>query len=108
MKSISNPIFAWSVKSLQGLELCGSNTLCTDSKTGDYNSGDIVDISFRQKISLAPGAYTLSLGCTKHDDIGNLEVFDRLYDILIFRVITTRQSTAMFETFSEISVKKVF
>lgn len=104
--AIDEPIFAMSIKDFKGLEMCGANTLAYKKITGTYQRGDIVVIEFRQVLPLAPDKYTLSFGCTKIDHNGNLEVFQRKYDVLFIEVLANRDCLGVFDIKTEIELKK--
>ena len=49
------------VKDFKGLDLMGTNTLIEKIVTGTFEKGDTAIAEFKQRISLAPNKYTLSL-----------------------------------------------
>lgn len=87
IQPIENPIFAYTIKDIKGLEITGTNTFYANIDTGVFDEGDIVLVEFSQVLNLQGGHYTLSLGCTKHETEG-FTVFHRLYDVLLFDVIS--------------------
>ncbi len=101
---IDEPIFAISVKDFKGLELGGSNTKAYKVLTGTYQKGDIVIVEFKQIFPLAPEKYTLSFGCTKFNENGDLEVFDRKYDALFVEIISYRDCLGVINLKSEINI----
>ena len=101
---IDEPIFAISVKDFKGLELGGSNTKAYKVLTGTYQKGDIVIVEFKQIFPLAPEKYTLSFGCTKFNENGDLEVFDRKYDALFVEIISYRDCLGVIDLKSEINI----
>ncbi|HZG59606.1 MAG TPA: ABC transporter ATP-binding protein [Anoxybacillus sp.] len=105
-EDILNPIFAMTIKDVKGLELAGTNTMIEDIFTGLCKRGDEFTISFKQKLNLAPGVYTLSLGCTGFEG-GELKVYHRLYDILVFKVSASRSIVGIFDLNSTVTVKRM-
>ncbi len=105
-ETIDEPIFAMSFKDFKGLELCGVNTLAYKKITGTFEKGDIVTVEFRQVLPLAPDKYTLSCGCTKIDQNGNLEAFQRRYDVLFIEVLSDRDCLGVFDIKTQIDIKK--
>ena len=106
-KDVKDPIFTMTVKDFKGLEMCGTNTLIEKIATGDYKKGEIVEVSFKQKINVAPGKYTLSFSCTHFDHRGELEVLDRKYDALLIEVLSTKDTVGLMRLDSNISIQKV-
>ena len=104
-EEIDEPIFAMSVKDFKGLELAGCNTRAYKKITGTYKKGDIAVVEFKQIFPLAPEKYTLSFGCTKVTNSGDLEVYDRKYDALFVEIIGYRECLGIIDLKSEIGVE---
>ena len=105
-EEIDEPIFALSIKDFKGLELGGVNTSAYKKITGLYEKGDTVIVEFKQSFPLAPEKYTLSFGCTKITQNGELEVFDRKYDALFIEIIAYRDCLGLIDLKSEINITK--
>lgn len=105
-ETIDEPIFAMSLKDFKGLEMCGANTLAYKKITGTYNKGDIVVVEFKQNLPLAPDKYTISFGCTKIDHNGNLEAFQRKYDVMFIEALSNRECLGVFDIKTQIELKK--
>lgn len=101
---VKNPIFAFTIKDLKGLEITGTNTHFDHVKTGEYKSGDIVLMTTTQKMILQNGAYTLSLGCTNYT-AEDFVVYSRIYDALIFEVISHKDMVGLFDPGANIDIK---
>lgn len=101
---IDEPIFAIAVKDFKGLELVGCNTKAYKVLTGTYQKGDIVIVEFRQTFPLSPEKYTFSFGCTKFNEKGELEVFDRKYDAFFVEIIADRKCSGIINLKSEINI----
>ncbi|WP_419874604.1 ABC transporter ATP-binding protein [Candidatus Pristimantibacillus sp. PTI5] len=85
-KDISNPIFAYTIKDLKGMEIAGSNSWYDGVLTGDFKQGEELIVSFTHQLNLQHGDYMLSLGCTGYNG-DELVVYHRLYDVIFFRVV---------------------
>ena len=100
---IIDPIFAYTIKSVDGLELTGINTMILKKNIGLISKGEITHVSFTQKMILNTGQYLLSLGCTKYQNDG-LVVFHRIYDAVEINVVSTEQATGIAFSNSEIEI----
>lgn len=100
---VQEPIFAYTIKNLQGTEISGTNTMYEDVSIPPQNPGDEQVVTFRQKIDLQGGEYLLSLGCTGYRD-GDFHVYHRLYDICNLSVVSTKNTIGFFDMNSEIEV----
>lgn len=105
-EDIEEPIFALSIKDIKGLELAGTNTKVYKTKTGNFKKGDEVVVEFKQSIPLNPDRYTLSFGCTKFTEKGDLEVFDRKYDAIFLEILGYRECLGLLDLKTEINVKR--
>ena len=103
---IEHPIFAYTIKDLKGLEITGTNTLCKFITTGSYMQKDVVFVEFSQKLNIQAGQYTLSLGCTCYEN-DNFVVYHRLYDILLFEVISSSQMVGFYDLGSQINIERL-
>ena len=63
-ETVQEPIFAYSIKNLQGTEITGTNTLFEKSDISSKKEGQVCEITFSQEMNLQGGEYLLSLGCT--------------------------------------------
>lgn len=102
---IIDPIFAYTLKSVDGLELTGTNSLNLNQVFGKIRAGEKVTVQFNQNMILNSGQYLLSLGCTKYQD-GNLTVFHRLYDVVAVEVISTISATGIAFSVSDFSIER--
>jgi teichoic acid transport system ATP-binding protein len=93
---LTNPIFAYTIKDLKGFEITGTNTLYRHIYTGNFKAGDLVLVQFDQVINIHSGAYSLSLGCTGFE-AGEFVIYSRLYDILLFDVISDVQMVGLYD-----------
>ncbi len=95
-KSLSEPVFALTLRDKQGTEICGTNTMYEDFNTGEVADGDIRVISFTQQMNLKGGEYLLCLGCTGFNN-GDFEVYHRLYDVCLIRVASGKMMVGFFD-----------
>jgi len=102
---IENPIFAFTLKDARGLEITGTNTYMKHLITGTYEKDNEVTIKFEQKANLQLGKYALSLGCVNLNENG-VEVYNRIYDAMLFEIIGSEQMVGFYDLQSNISVDK--
>ena len=95
-ETVLEPIFAFTVKNLKGIEICGTNTTMEKIPVPTMNSGDEHVVAFTQKIDLQGGEYLLSLGCTGYQD-GMFRVFHRLYDVISLTVVSSRDTVGFYD-----------
>lgn len=105
-ENIDNPIFAFGIKDVRGMDLCGTNTEIQNIKTGKYKKGEVAVISFKQVIPLAPRKYVMSFGCSKYTRDGDLEIFSRKYDALFIDIANKRITSGLFDLKTKIDIEK--
>jgi teichoic acid transport system ATP-binding protein len=103
-QDIQDPIFAFTIKDLKGLEITGTNTHMKHISTGLYKKGDIATIRFTQKANLQIGKYALSIGCVNLDESG-IDVHCRIYDAIYFEVIGIEQMVGFFDLNSQVFIE---
>ncbi len=102
--TITDPVFAFTIKDAKGTEIAGTNTRFAGIETGTFEAGAQVTIEFDQEINLNAGSYLLSLGCVDiHPD--GLKIYDRRHDFLAFQVITDKAMVGLVDLGSKISIK---
>jgi teichoic acid transport system ATP-binding protein len=67
------------------------------------HQGDTVLVEFTHILNMQAGNYALSLGCTNYEQ-GQLVVYHRLYDILLFEVASTEEFVGFYDLNTEIRV----
>ncbi len=102
-ETIIEPIFAFTLKDIKGLEITGTNSSMKYVTTNTYEKEQMVTVTFSQKANLQPGQYALSLGCVNMNDNG-VEVYSRIYDAILFDVIGSTEMVGFFDLGSKISV----
>lgn len=103
-ETVQEPIFAFSIKNLQGTEITGTNTLFEKADVTPKQKGQVCEITFQQEMNLQGGEYLLSLGCTGYVN-GEFMVFHRLYDICNITVVSTKNTVGFYDMNSRVSVK---
>ena len=104
-KTIANPIFAFTIKDIKGLEITGTNTFFKHVDTGTCRAGEIVEAAFRQDLNIQAGRYALSLGCTGFEG-DRLVVHHRLYDVVLFEVISDKLMVGFYDLSGKVTVRK--
>ncbi len=95
-ETVLEPIFAFTIKNLKGIEICGTNTTMEKIPVATMHEGDEHVVTFTQKIDLQGGEYLLSLGCTGYQD-GMFRVFHRLYDVISLTVVSSRDTVGYYD-----------
>lgn len=93
-QDITDPIFAYTFKSVDGMEITGTNTNNLNMAFGKITKGEIVTVRFTQKMILNSGAYFLALGCVKYNDDG-LKAFHRIYDAVNVEITSLVLATGL-------------
>lgn len=105
-EAIDNPIFTMTIKDFNGIEIAGTNTMNEKIYPGKFEKGDIVSVSFKQRLPLAPNKYTLSFSCTHINAKGELEVLNRKYEALLIEVISSKDSVGLLRIDPKIEIIK--
>lgn len=100
---VSEPIFAFTIKNLKGIEICGTNTVMEKVPLPPMKAGDVHTVTFSQKMRLQGGEYLLSLGCTGYQE-GEFRVFHRLYDVCNITVVSDRNTVGFFDMDSSVTL----
>lgn len=104
--TVNEPIFTMTLKDFNGLEVCGTNTLIEKIATGKYCKGDVVEVSFKTRLQVAPNKYTLSFSCTHFKPNGELEVLNRKYDALLVEIISSKEHVGILSLDTDIKIEK--
>lgn len=105
-QDIIDPILAFTIKSIDGMELSGTNSNNLDQIFGLVKQGEIVTVEFTQKMILNSGSYFLALGCTKFVHNG-LKVFHRIYDATAVEVLSPVLATGIAFSETKINIIRV-
>ena len=104
MADLPAPIFAFSIKTVKGTEITGTNTMFEKTFLEPVKAGAVKDITFTQKMSLQGGEYLLSFGVTGYDS-NDFQVYHRLYDALDLTVISDKNTVGFYDMDSKVTVK---
>ena len=104
MADLPAPIFAFSIKTVKGTEITGTNTMFEKAFLESVKAGAVKDITFTQKMSLQGGEYLLSFGVTGYDG-NDFQVYHRLYDALDLTVISDKNTVGFYDMDSKVTVK---
>ncbi|MDY4516862.1 MAG: ABC transporter ATP-binding protein [Lachnospiraceae bacterium] len=102
---VKEPIFAFTIKNLQGIELTGTNTTYEKADVSPMKPGDIREVTFTQRLDLQGGEYLVSLGCTGYQN-GEFQVFHRLYDVCSLTVISDKNTVGYYDMNSKVTVNE--
>ncbi len=102
---ILDPIFAYTFRDVNGLELTGTNSSNLNQEFGLIKSGEVITVKFSQSMILNSGQYFLALGCVKYFS-NNLTVFHRMYDVVVVDVVSTNLGTGVAFTVSDVEIIK--
>jgi ABC-type polysaccharide/polyol phosphate transport system ATPase subunit len=83
---IAQPIYALTIKSIKGLEVYGTNSYFQDYPFKPLSKDEEISITFKQKMSLIPGDYYISLGFVELVD-GDIIPLDRRYDVAELKIL---------------------
>lgn len=103
--TISEPIFAFTIKDSKGTEITGTNTLIEKTDIKMAENGKTYIISFKQKMMLQGKDYLISLGCTGFEN-GEFVVFDRMYDIINVSVISDKNTVGIYDMDTSITFEE--
>lgn len=103
-QSISEPIIAFTIKDIKGIDITGTNTLYEKVENIDSSEGSVRTVFFKQNMDLQGGNYLLSFGCTGYRG-GEFVVYHRLYDIMNLSVISSKDTVGYFDMNSKVTVK---
>lgn len=103
-RKILDPIFAFTIKNLQGTEITGTNSFYEDIDTKKADVGDVRIIEFKQEMNLQGGQYLLSFGCTGYEG-DDFTVYHRLYDVCNLTVVSSKNTVGFYDMNSKMTVK---
>ena len=100
---IEQPIFAFTIKDLQGTDVTGTNTMYEKVDFGTVRKNEVKVVEFTQRMNLQGKNYLLSLGCVGYKD-NDFVVFERLYDVCNINVISDKDTVGFFDMNSVVDV----
>lgn len=102
---VVNPVVAYTIRDVQGMDITGTNTLYKNIETGIFEAGEKLTVSFRQKMMLSGGGYLLSFGCAGYEN-GEYSVYERRYDVLAFEVAARFSCVGVVDLDSQVTLCK--
>lgn len=102
-RDIEEPIFAFTIKDLQGTEVTGTNTMYENISTGTVKKGEVRTVEFKQKMNLQGRNYLLALGCVGFSE-NKFSVYHRLYDLCNINVISDKNTVGFYDMESEVVI----
>ncbi len=103
-EDLVDPISSFTIKTLKGTDITGTNTKFEHHDIGPMKTGEIRIITFTQNMNLQGGQYLLSLGCTRYVS-DELRVYNRLYDIINLSVVSEKNTVGYYDMDSTIDIK---
>lgn len=104
LEDIAAPIFAFTIRNVYGVEICGTNTMFEKAFLEPVRAGEVKEISFRQCIDLQGGEYLLSFGCTGFEG-ESFTVYHRLYDAMNLTVVSDKNTVGYYDMNSVVTVR---
>ncbi len=104
-EALENPIFAYTIKDLKGQDITGTNTFLEGQNIESVRKGNVLEVTFSQKMVLQGGQYLLSLGCTGYEG-EKFVVHHRLYDVCNLHVLSERNTIGVVDLFAKVSVQQ--
>ena len=104
-KDIEDPIFAFTIKDLQGTEVTGTNTMYEKTDIGPVKAGEEKVVEFSQNMNLQGRNYLLSFGCVGYHE-NDFVVYNRLYDVCNINVISDKNTVGFYDMNSTVRVLK--
>lgn len=105
-RDIMDPIFTYTIKTLKGTDITGTNTMYEKKTIGMAKKGEIYVATFTQDMFLQGGEYLLSISCTGYEN-GGLTAYHRLYDVLNISVVSNKNTVGFYDMNSQVEIKKV-
>ncbi|MCI8682021.1 MAG: ABC transporter ATP-binding protein [Lachnospiraceae bacterium] len=104
LEVVAEPIFAFTLKNLMGIELTGTNTMLEQQPVEPKQPGEEQIVSFTQRMTLQGGEYLLSLGCTGYEQ-EDFRVHHRLYDVCSIAVVSQKNTVGYFDMESAVELE---
>ncbi|MCM1288657.1 MAG: ABC transporter ATP-binding protein [Clostridium sp.] len=102
-KDIEEPIFAFTIKDLQGTDVTGTNTMYELLNFGLVKHDEVKVIEFSQNMNLQGKNYLLSFGCVGYEN-NDFVVYNRLYDVCNINVISDKNTVGFYDMNSSVKV----
>lgn len=105
-ETVDMPIVSYTLKTLKGVDITGTNTMFEKMNIGRLNPGDERVITFKQNMSLQGGQYLLSFGSTRYEG-DEFCVSHRLYDVINLSVVSQQNTVGFYDMDSEVTINNV-
>lgn len=103
---INDPIFTYTIKTIKGVDVTGTNTMFEKKSIGMTQAGETYVASFEQEMNLQGGEYLLSISCTGY--VGDEFVaYHRLYNVINITVISDKNTVGFYDMNSKVNVEKI-
>ncbi|MCM1172622.1 MAG: ABC transporter ATP-binding protein [Clostridium sp.] len=102
-RDIEEPIFAFTIKDLQGTDVTGTNTMYELLNFGLVKRDEVKVIEFSQNMNLQGKNYLLSFGCVGYEN-NDFVVYNRLYDVCNINVISDKNTVGFYDMNSSVKV----
>lgn len=103
-ETIEDPIFAFTILNMHGIDITGTNTMYEDSGILVVNAGEEKIVTFTQAIDLQGSSYLLSLGLTGYRN-GEFTVYHRLYEVCSIIVVSEKNTVGFYDMNTKIEIK---
>ena len=103
-ETVDMPIVSYTLKTLKGVDITGTNTMFEKMNIGRLNPGDERVITFKQNMNLQGGQYLLSFGSTRYEG-DEFCVSHRLYDVINLSVVSQQNTVGFYDMDSEVTIQ---
>lgn len=103
-EDIPAPIFAFTIKTIRGTEITGTNSMFEKAFLQGVKAGDQKQVAFTQTMNLQGGEYLLSFGVTGYEK-DKFEVYHRLYDVINVTVVSDKDTVGYYDMNSKVTVE---
>ena len=103
-EDVHEPISTFTIKTLKGTDVTGTNTMFENVFLGDLKAGEEKIVTFTQNMNIQGGEYLLSISCTHYEE-DELRAFHRLYDVISLTVISEKDTVGFYDMNSKVEVE---
>lgn len=86
-RNVENVVFGFLIKTIDGINIFGTNTQKCNQKYYSANAGDTIDCEFSMPVMLNTGKYFVSFGVSEEDNYNQDTPLDRRYDGVMIDVV---------------------
>ena len=95
-ESMPAAIIAFKFTDTKGTVLCGTNTFYQNVQMGNVERGEVVLVTFKQRIHINAGEYLLSVGAAAFEN-GEYLVYDRRFDYMAVQIVADQVRAGLFD-----------